>query len=647
MSLPVGDAWAQGYEEDMSIIRDCLCPNCEKGGATTTMLPTRVPLFREIILMNLTCDLCGFRSAEVNFGGEIQEKGERLTLTVLSPDDLNRQIIKSDSATLFIPKLDFEIPPLTQRGTISTLEGVLKRAAEILEELQPERLRLGDVDNFHRCRVVIEKLLRFSGDKPAESDDEADEKSDSVFPFQIILDDPSGNSFVENPVAPKTDPQLQSKKYYRTPKQDMSLGLQPSEQAIAAGTIDDNNPEHKNIANVSKGTHAIETMSGGEDIRIGRQEVIKFMTTCSHCHKPAETDMCMTDIPHFKEIIIMSMFCEQCGFKSNEIKGGGAIPKFGTKITLTVRGPGDLGREVLKSDTAGIAIPELEMELQEGGLDGIYTTVEGLLKKMRDRLETANPFGSGDSAKKQHLTNDGGDFSGMSPNYVRYIGFLEKLKDMADGVACPFTLIISDPLSNSFIGPVPTDAIALSLQAEKDGNNKCYDDYEDPGMDIEEYERTHEQNEDLGLNDIKTENYQNEGEKEDYGTDALEELPDRLRRLDVRGPDHPHQVGKAQVDNDNTVMGAGSSNFAVPAMGKRGRVGAKPGPAIDPSLPVVVAKIDIKKILRDFEYNDNTFMMNDEYEGPREGMVFKDGAQGQGFYTDIPLLDLWKQHSSD
>jgi zinc finger protein len=91
----------------------------------------------------------------VNFGGEIQEKGERIEFRVTSVEDLNRQIIKSDSASLLIPALQFEIPPGTQRGTISTLEGVLQRAADTLEEQQPERLRLGDIDNFHRCRNVI------------------------------------------------------------------------------------------------------------------------------------------------------------------------------------------------------------------------------------------------------------------------------------------------------------------------------------------------------------------------------------------------------------------------------------------------------------------------------------------------------------
>lgn len=610
------------------------------------MLPTKVPLFREIIIMNLTCDLCGFRNAEVTFGGEIQEKGERLTLTVVSPSDLDRQVIKSDSASLFIPSLDFEIPPGTQRGTITTLEGVLKRAAENLQELQPERLRVGDVDNFHRCRVVIEKLLRLAGDPSAEGD----EKLDPVFPFDLIMDDPAGNSFVENPLAPKPDPYLKSVKYYRTPRQDMSLGLQPSAKAVESGTIDDDNPEHKNVANASKGSHSIQTMSrDDEDIRIGRQEAIKFETTCSNCYRPAETDMCVTDIPHFKEVIIMSMVCEQCGFKSNEIKGGGAIPKFGTKITLSIRGPEDLGREVLKSDTAGIAIPELQLELQEGGLDGIYTTVEGLLKKMKDRLEMANPFGSGDSAKKQHLTNDGGDFSSPSPNSVRYMEFLGKLNSMSEGEVFPFTLVISDPLSNSFVGPIPSDAMALSLQAEKEESGKCYEDYEDPGMDVEEYERSHLQNEELGLNDMKTENYhdEGEGERENYGTDAMEELPDRLRRLDVRGPDHPHQVGKAPVEGDNTVMGLGSSNFAVPGMAKRGRVGAKPIPLLDPNLPVVAANIDIKKMIQEFEYSDDLFIMNEGYDGPRDGMVYKDGAQGLGYYKNVPLLELWKQRTSD
>lgn len=628
----------------MTTIEHCYCPYCEGGNAVTMMLPTRIPLFREIIVMNLTCEDCGFRNAEVNFGGEIQEKGERLALTVRNADDLNRQVIKSDSATIIIPALDFEIPPSTQRGTISTLEGILRRAASNLEEQQPERLRLQDVDNFHRCRKVIRRLRQMAGDTDVDYEDGSDEENAPVFPFTFILDDPAGNSFIENLFAPQPDPNLHSEKYWRTATQDMQLGLQPSEKAREAGMIDDQNPDHKNVVNAAKGHHKIGFLSSrGENV--GREEAMKFTTTCSHCYRPAETSMCVTDIPHFKEVIIMSLLCENCGYKSNEIKGGGAIPQYGTKITLSVRGPDDLEREVLKSDTAGVAIPEIDLALEEGGLDGLYTTIEGLLNKIHERLKSANPFGTGDSAMKQHRTNDGGEFTGLSPTQARFLAFLQKMKDMADGRTFPFTIIISDPLSNSFIGPMPRDAMALSLQAERDGNNRCYEEFEDAGMYVEEYERSFEQNEVLGLNDMKTENYQQAGENPYYGTDAPEELPDRIRRSDVRGPDHPHQVGKAPVEGDNTIMGVGSANFAVPSMTKRGQHAHAPRIPVDSSNSKVIENRDIRKLIHDAEFNDSAFIMNDEYSGPREGMVFKDGAQGLGYYQDVLLTELWaKEH---
>lgn len=646
----------------MSLIENCYCPNCGNSRASTHVLPTKVPLFREIIVMTLMCEDCGFRNSEVSFGGAIQDKGLHLTWTVRSTDDLNRQVIKSDSCTLVVKELELEIPSQTQRGTISTLEGVLLRAAENLELQQPERLKLGDVDNFHRCRKVIHRLRQYAGhavDEEEDSDDSGESKSDSCFPFTVLLDDPAGNSFIENPYAPKPDPNLTQEYYERSPSQDMALGLQPSQQAVKDGAIDDSNPQHKNVVNAAQ--HSVEMDPASRASNLARQEVLKFPTSCPHCLKPSETSMCATDIPHFKEVIIMSMLCEQCGFKSNEIKGGGAIPKFGTRITLKVRSSDDLAREVLKSDTSGIAIPEVDLELSEGGLDGVYTTVEGLLQKMRERLQSANPFGSGDAAAKQHATNDGGSFSEPNPQHQRFMGFLGKLQSMAEGKLFPFTLVISDPLSNSFVGPVPQDAIALSLQAERDGHNQCYESYVDAGMTLEEYQRSHEQNEILGLNDMRTENYQDEGSTtEYYGTDVARELPDRLERLDVRGPDHPHEVGKAPVGGDTTVMGPRSLNFAVPSMAQRGipvESSPLPAPADEPSrttpsgassepLPSDQAASNLATWLHDVEFHDRSFVMNDTYTGPREGMVFKDGAQGVGYYNNKPLLDLWRERLS-
>mmetsp|Transcript_37602 Transcript_37602/g.82334 ORF Transcript_37602/g.82334 Transcript_37602/m.82334 type:complete len:560 (+) Transcript_37602:165-1844(+) len=557
-TLPKENEWHEGNEQDVSRISNCYCPNCEGGNATTVMLPTKVPLFREIIIMTLTCPDCSFRNSEVTFGGEIQERGQRITLSVTSPDDLNRQLVKSDSATFAIPSIEFEIPPTTQRGTISTIEGVLRRAIDNLEKSQPERLRLGDVDNFHRCRAVIEKLRVMAGENSVNSGGEEDNDNNSVQAqfeaYDIILDDPAGNSFIENPYAPESDPQMQYHRYYRTPTQDMALGLQPSKEAVEAGTIDDTNPSHKNVINVKKGGHTVEidpelhkarrqndSSLGKLNVPLGRQEAMTFPTTCPHCRRDTETAMCTTDIPHFKEVIIMSLLCEQCGYRSNEIKAGGGVPKFGTKITLSVNEVADLAREVLKSDTAGVDIPQVELKLDEGGLDGLYTTVEGLIRRMHERLSGANPFGTGDAATKQHRSNDGGEFSGMNPNHARYVKFLSKLKDMADGKVLPFCIVINDPLSNSFVGPVPKIAAALALQAEKEGDTVCYANYTDRNIFIEEYTRSHEQNDMLGLNDIKTENYLNDGNSSrsaSQGTDIMADLPDRLQRLDPRGPDH-------------------------------------------------------------------------------------------------------------
>ena len=51
-----------------------------------------------------------------------------------------------------------------------------------------------------------------------------------------------------------------------------------------------------------------------------------------HCHVTGLEQMCTTNIPHFKEVIIMSFHCAPCGYRNAEIKGGGAVPKKGAKV---------------------------------------------------------------------------------------------------------------------------------------------------------------------------------------------------------------------------------------------------------------------------------------------------------------------------
>ena len=59
-------------------------------------------------------------------------------------------------------------------------------------------------------------------------------------------------------------------------------------------------------------------------------------------------DIIFSEIPHFKEVVIMATTCDSCGHKTNEVKSGGGIEAKGTKIALRVTDPSDLNRDVLK-----------------------------------------------------------------------------------------------------------------------------------------------------------------------------------------------------------------------------------------------------------------------------------------------------------
>jgi len=89
--------------------------------------------------------------------------------------------------------------------------------------------------------------------------------------------------------------------------------------------------------------------------------------------------MCIATIPFFKEIIIMAFSCDVCGHKSTEIKQGGGIAEKATKITFSVEKPEDLNRDIFKSDTCRIQIPEVEFSMEPGTLGSMYSTVEGVL----------------------------------------------------------------------------------------------------------------------------------------------------------------------------------------------------------------------------------------------------------------------------
>ncbi|CAH1796192.1 unnamed protein product [Owenia fusiformis] len=450
-------------EDDMEVTEmESMCMYCH-GNGQTRMLLTKIPFFKEIVISSFSCDECGFQDKCIQPGGRVQEKGINITLTVKQKKDLLREVVKADSCTVSIPSLDFQIPP--GKGRLTTVEGLIQNSIDELGQDQPVRKALNP--------TLAEQIEDFIGKLKG--------LIELSQPFDIVFDDPSGNTFVENPCAPDADPQMTGKHFTRTTQQDVQLGLQ-SEEALEkeqdAGQNEKEAPESEETPNKTSETPDEPKKEGEAEPsdgagNIGKDEVITFHVNCPACNSPCESNMKVVDIPFFKEVVIMATVCEACGHRDNEVKGGAGIAPKGTRITLKLTDSSDLARDILKSDTAAFCIPHLDFEMQSGTLGGKFTTLEGLLLDMKDQLLQANPFLTGDSA---------------NPNDSPLGNIVDSLTKIAAGEMLDITIVLDDPAGNCYVQNV-------------------YAPDDDPNMKIEHYVRTREDDDVLGIHEMNTENY--------------------------------------------------------------------------------------------------------------------------------------------
>ncbi|TIB72860.1 hypothetical protein E3Q23_03230 [Wallemia mellicola] len=462
----VGDL-VKDFEENPVQEMESLCMECEKTG-TTRMLLTMIPYFKEVVVMSFRCEHCGNSNSEIQSASEIQERGSLHTVHVTSPADLDRQIVKSEHAVVSF--LEYELSVPEGRGQLTTIEGIIRDTIRDLSMNQPLRKVL-DVDVYNKINHLLSRLRGAVGassdevlpelvDGPTTTleDKNRAEESHETLPFTAFtlqVRDPAGNSFVSFKESPN-DPKWSYRAFNRTHEENVALRL----------ANEDEKPQ-ENVKQVA---------GFGDSDEITADEVFQFPGICSSCAKDSPTNMKKVNIPYFQDILIMSTNCEHCGFKDNEVKAGGAISEKGKRITLKVEDEEDLSRDILKSEHAGLNIPEINLVLEPGTLGGRFTTLEGLLQQVYEDLSTKAFIG--DSA----IATQAGD-SGLVGNaqMQEFEKFLTQLKSVITA-AQPFTVIIDDPLASSYVqnfnAPDPDEQII-----------------------IEEYERTHEQNDDLGLTD--------------------------------------------------------------------------------------------------------------------------------------------------
>lgn len=503
---------AEGEEREMQEV-ESLCMRCHEQGYTRLLL-TSIPYFKEVVVSSFRCDNCGHRDTEIQSAGAIQPKGINYTVHLLHKTDLDRQIVKSNFASVTIPDIQLTIP--SGRGQLTTVEGIIRDTIRDLNISQPVR-RVMDPPTAAKIDETLTKLRDFIGAEEGEEeeddggvgiyDDEEDERrraerkaeeeakgksgeNDKPFvPFRMTIDDPSGNSFFQFSGS-QSDAQWNMRAYNRTFEQNVQLGLvaRPDdmpEDAQAGQTIVP--ADHKLTGADEFVERARKAVVDRPDGTIVPDEVFSFPSTCSSCGHELETLMQQVNIPYFQDIIIMSTNCFACGYRDNEVKSSGSVPEKGKKITLKVEDEEDLSRDLLKSDTAGLEIPEIDLVLQPGTLGGRFTTLEGLLNEIYTELST-KVFRTGDSAHSG-IGQQGKEVNADERNFEEFLGGLKACISAEK----PFTLILDDPVANSYL-------------------QNLYAPDPDPNMVIEEYERTHEQNEELGFNDMVLEGYNPEAE---------------------------------------------------------------------------------------------------------------------------------------
>ena len=266
--------------------------------------------------MSFKCDHCGHRDSEVNSAGEIQgtsstlgqlleaditAKGVNYTVHLLTRKDLDRQLVKSNTATITFPDYQLTIPP--GQGQLTTVEGIIRDTIRDLDMEQPVRRHI-DPETAAKIDAMLTSLRELLGIDNNDDEMNADDPNQKPFkPTPVVVDDPSGNSFFQF-VGSTSDSQWNMRGYNRTLEQNITLGLvarpddMPDQSASGQPLVDDshklNKPEdfelRRNIGNTVT----------REDGTVVPDEIFSFPSTCSSCGHPLETLMQQVNIPYFQ-----------------------------------------------------------------------------------------------------------------------------------------------------------------------------------------------------------------------------------------------------------------------------------------------------------------------------------------------------------
>jgi C4-type Zn-finger protein len=158
------------------------------------------------------------------------------------------------------------------------------------------------------------------------------------------------------------------------------------------------------------------------------------LVQCPKCDEQCYVASCRVAHSLFPSLDLYSTTCPDCSFKRIQALSGldrNSVLVTPLRVTFKVNSLADLGMDILKSRTASLEIPEVGLELTEGTLGNVYSTVGGLIQ-----LAINDMSGSGATVVGEE---------GLMG------GFLQSLRDLLV-VKEPFTVIVEDVLGYAWLG---------------------------------------------------------------------------------------------------------------------------------------------------------------------------------------------------
>jgi len=148
-----------------------------------------------------------------------------------------------------------------------------------------------------------------------------------------------------------------------------------------------------------------------------------------------------TEIPHFGKVLISTILCPDCGYRSSDIIPLTGLPP--RRYSASIDAEKDLSIRVIRSSTSTVLIPEIGLRIDPGTVnEGYITNVEGVLNRVLSIL----------SHILRDLSKHPDQFVDTTERIERTNALIEKLTRMKSGSFDKnevLTIIIEDPNGNS------------------------------------------------------------------------------------------------------------------------------------------------------------------------------------------------------